>query len=122
MAEAFARIHGRGYVTAYSSGSAPSGTVNKRAIQFMLELDYDLSTHQSKPLTALPQVQWDAVITMGCGDQCPLLPTDFREDWQIPDPKDVSDETFREIRDTIEGRVIALIQDLIAAKSQSAQH
>ncbi len=120
MAEAFARIHGRGHVKAYSSGSSPSGVVNERAIQFMLELDYDLATHHSKSLSELPQVEWDAVIAMGCGDKCPLLPAKVRDDWNIADPKEVNDESFREIRDMIEGRVIALIQDLKDTKSETA--
>src|SRR6188474_2722070 len=102
MAEAFARLHGGDAVAAYSSGSRPSGHVNPRAIHFMAERGYDLSTHTSKPLTALPEGPFDAVITMGCGDACPHLPAHLHEDWPLPDPKHLSDEEFRKVRDLIE--------------------
>src|ERR1043166_3935930 len=75
MAEAFARIHGAGKVEPYSAGSRPSGRVNPRAIEFMKEVGYDLTTHRSKGLTELPPGVFDAVIGMGCGDEgCPLVP------------------------------------------------
>ena len=114
MAEAFARLHGEGKVEAYSSGSSPSGTINPRAIQFMKERGYDLTTHGSKPLTEIPQVPFDAAITMGCGDECPLVNAILREDWGIPDPKHLSDEGFREVRDLIEGKVVELLGRLTA--------
>lgn len=109
MAEAFTRIHGGERVEAYSSGSRPSGTVNPRAIEFMRELDYDLSQHGSKPLSEIPQVEFDAAITMGCGDECPLVRAKLREDWGIPDPKELSPEGFREVRDLIEQKVKDLL-------------
>lgn len=114
MAEAFAHLHGGGKVEAYSSGSKPSGIVNPRAIQFMKERGYDLTTHTSKPLTEIPQVPFDAAITMGCGDECPLVEAKVREDWGIPDPKHLSDEGFREVRDLIEKKVVELLQRLTA--------
>lgn len=110
MAEAFARMYGKGEVEAYSSGSRPSGMVNPRAIQFMKERGYDLTTHASKPLTEIPQVPFDAAITMGCGDECPLIDARLREDWGIPDPKHLNDEGFREVRDLIEGKVVELLR------------
>jgi arsenate reductase len=64
MAEAFARMHGAGVVEAYSSGSRPSGKVNPRAIEFMQERGYDLNRHASKPLSAIPDVEYDFAITM----------------------------------------------------------
>jgi protein-tyrosine-phosphatase len=110
MAEAFARMHGKGEVEAYSSGSRPSGMINPRAIQFMKERGYDLTLHHSKPLTAIPDVPFAAAITMGCGDECPLVHAALREDWGIPDPKHLSDEEFRQVRDLIEARVVGLLK------------
>jgi arsenate reductase len=117
MAEAFARLHGGAGVEAYSSGSRPSGQVNPRAVEFMRERGYDLATHHSKPLTALPAVEFDAAITMGCGDECPLLRAKVREDWGIPDPKHLPAEEFRRVRDLIEGKVKELLGRLTAPSS-----
>lgn len=112
MAEAFARLYGQGQVEAYSSGSRPSGQVNPRAITFMKELGYDLSTHHSKPLDSLPVVEYDAVITMGCGDSCPHVMAKMREDWAIPDPKHLPDDEFRKVRDLIAEKVRGLLAKL----------
>ena len=112
MAEAFARMRGGDQVEAYSSGSKPSGRVNPRAIEFMRERGYDLSAHTSKALTDLPDVDFDAAITMGCGDSCPFVRASFREDWGIPDPKEMSADGFREVRDLIEKKVNALLAKL----------
>ncbi len=113
MAEAFAKIHGADVIDAYSSGSHPSGKVNPRAIEFMQEIGYDLSKHTSKNLTEIPQIEYDYAITMGCGDECPMVRTKHREDWQIPDPKNLSPEEFRKVRDLIEDRVKELVTDRI---------
>ena len=110
IAEAFAKIHGAGKVEAYSSGSRPSGKVNPRAIEFMAELGYDLGKHGSKALTEIPQLEYDYAITMGCGDECPLVKAKNREDWGIPDPKNLPPEEFRKIRGSIEQKVKALLE------------
>jgi arsenate reductase len=102
MAEAFARMAG---VEAYSAGSRPSGRVNPKAIEAMKELGYDLSRHHSKSLDELPDVEFDVAVTMGCGDECPNLNAARREDWQIPDPKELPPEQFGEIRDLIARKV-----------------
>ncbi len=112
MAEAFARRLGQGKVQAYSAGSRPSGLVNPRAVEFMHEVGHDLETHKSKGLKELPDVEFDAVVTMGCGDECPVIRAKRREDWNIPDPKELPAEEFRAIRDLIETKVKALIDDL----------
>jgi protein-tyrosine-phosphatase len=117
MAEAFARTHGAGVIEAYSSGSRPSGKVNPRAIDFMRERNYDLSRHGSKSLSEIPQVEYDFAITMGCGDECPLVRARHREDWQIPDPKEMSPEEFRIVRDLIESRVKSLVASLRAEEA-----
>jgi len=110
MAEAFARIHGGDQVEVYSAGSRPSGTVNPKATAAMKELDYDLSTHDSKSLQDIPpDIEFDYVITMGCGDECPWVPAKSRDDWNVADPKHMSPDEFRKVRDDIEQRVKALI-------------
>ena len=112
MAEAFARVHGAGRVEAYSAGSRPSGQVNPNAVTSMKELGYDLSRHSSKTLTEIPDIEFDFVVTMGCGDQCPVLPTKYREDWEIRDPKAMPPDEFRAVRDLIEAKVKNLISRL----------
>jgi protein-tyrosine-phosphatase len=111
MAEAFARLHGGAGVEALSAGSKPSGVINPKAVRFMAELGYDLSTHDSK---SLDQVEgaFDAVITMGCGDSCPWVPARVREDWALPDPKHMDDEAYRGVRDTISAKVRDLLERL----------
>jgi len=109
MAEAFAKRHGQGKIEAYSAGSRPSGRVNPRAVEFMREVGYDLTGHQSKGLPKLPDVEFDVVVTMGCGDECPFVRAKQRKDWNIQDPKDMPPEEFRGVRDEIEARVKAAI-------------
>jgi protein-tyrosine-phosphatase len=110
IAEAFAHIYGGQDVEAYSAGSRPSGSVNPKAIESMKEIGYDLSTHKSKSLDDLPDVAWDLVATMGCGDECPFIRAEHREDWQIPDPKNMDTEEFRKVRDQISKKVRSLIK------------
>jgi len=112
MAEAFARQLGQGKVETYSAGSRPSGRVNPRAIEFMREIGYDLSTHRSKGLGALPEVEFDVVVTMGCGDDCPYIPGKRYVDWELDDPAGKAVEETRQIRDEIESRVDSLIASL----------
>jgi len=109
MAEAFARIYGGEGVEAYSAGSRPSGVVNPKAIESMREIGYDLATHESKSLDDLPDVEWDFVATMGCGDECPFVRAKRREDWQIPDPKEMNAADFRQVRDEIGEKVRSLL-------------
>ncbi len=112
MAEAFAKIHGKGKVEAYSSGSRPSGIINPKAIEAMKELGYDLTTHSSKSLDEIPDVEYDFVATMGCGDECPFVRAKIREDWQIPDPKHLEPEEFRKVRDLIEQKVKEMLEKI----------
>ncbi len=112
MAEAFANIHGKGKVEAYSSGSRPSGIINPKAIEAMKELGYDLTTHTSKSLNEIPDVEYDFVATMGCGDECPFVRAKLREDWQIPDPKHLEPEEFRNVRDLIEQKVKEMLEKI----------
>jgi len=112
MAEAFAKLRGNGRIDAFSSGSRPSGVVNPKAIAAMNQLGYDLAVHRSKGLTDLPDVEWDAVVTMGCGDACPSLRAKRRIDWQIPDPKHLPPDEFRKVRDLIDVHVKSLLAEL----------
>jgi protein-tyrosine-phosphatase len=112
MAEAFARMLGGPAVEAYSAGSRPSGKVNPKAIEAMREKNYDLAAHHSKSLNDLPPIDFDAAVTMGCGDECPNLRARRRDDWQIPDPKHMNPDQFREVRDLIESKVKQLLNEL----------
>ena len=112
MAQAFAKILGGEAVESYSAGSRPSGIVNPKAIESMREIGYDLSRHESKSLEEIPDVAYDAAVTMGCGDACPFVRAARREDWEIPDPKHLPPEEFRKIRDLIRSKVADLLKTL----------
>ena len=115
MAEAFARIHGAGLVEAASAGSRPSGRVNPKAVEAMREVGYDLTAHASKGLDAFNGRDVDVAVTMGCGDECPLVRAGRRVDWKIPDPRDMTPDEFRGVRDLIERQVRSLLADLARA-------
>lgn len=112
MAEAFARMFDRTGVEAHSAGSHPSGRVNPRAIESMRELDYDLSTHRSKSTREFEGIEFEVAVTMGCGDECPNLRARRREDWQIPDPKNLPPAEFAAVRNLIRQKVAELLETL----------
>lgn len=114
MAEAFTRMHGAGVVESHSAGSAAAGRVNPRAIAAMHERGYALEKHRSKSLAEIPDGSWDWVVTMGCGDACPWVPARHREDWALPDPKDMEPQAFAGVRDEIERRVLDLLDRMQA--------
>ncbi len=114
MAQAFARIYGAAKVEAYSAGSRPSGKINPKAVAAMQELGYNLSTHDSKGLDQLPDVTFEYAITMGCGDECPFLKAVHREDWAIPDPRNMEPEEFNKVRDLIKEKVLVLLSSINA--------
>lgn len=101
----------------WSAGSRPSGVVDPKAIAAMAELGYDLGSHSSKSLSEIPKVKYDYVITMGCGDECPFIPAGHHEDWDLPDPKMLPMEQFRQVRDQIGERVKEL-----AARIEAIDH
>ena len=111
MAEAFAHLYGGDGVEALSAGSKPSGQIKPKAVRFMAELGYDLLSHASKSLDEITG-EFDAVITMGCGDNCPWVPAKRREDWALPDPKHMDDDSYRAVRDEIAQRVKTLLATL----------
>ena len=113
MAEAFARIYGGARVESFSAGSRPSGKVNPKAIDAMRELGYDLSVHNSKGLAEFSGQEFDVVVGMGCGDEgCPLVKATRHLEWDIPDPKALPPEQFREVRDLIGRNVQQLLASL----------
>jgi arsenate reductase len=112
MAEAFARIHGGNTVEAFSAGSRPSGWINPKAVEAMKQIGYDLTEHRSKGLDEFNSKEFDAAVTMGCGDECPLVIAKQRVDWQIPDPKELPFDQFNRVRDLIERKVKELLNTL----------
>ena len=112
MAQAFAKIHGGDGVEAFSAGSRPSGRISPRAVEAMKEVGYDLTAHASKGLDDFNGKRFDAAVTMGCGDECPLVVAERRLDWQIPDPRHMPPEQFRQVRDLIEEKVKELLAEL----------
>lgn len=112
MAEAFARMLGGSDVEAYSAGSRPSGQINPKAIEAMRELGYDLSGQRSKALDELPDVEFDYVVTMGCGDGCPFVRARWRTDWELPDPKQMSPTEYRRVRDQIRENIHQMLRNI----------
>lgn len=113
MAQAFATIYGENNIEAYSAGSNPGGIVNPKAIEAMAGLGYDLTQHHSKNLDEVKGfAPFDVVITMGCGDACPWMPAKQFVDWEIPDPRNMDKDQFREVRDLIGKKVKELIERL----------
>jgi protein-tyrosine-phosphatase len=87
--------------------------VNPKAVEAMREHGYDLNGHRSKSLADVPDVEYDAVVGMGCGDEgCPLVRARRREEWNIPDPKALPPEEFRAVAGLIEEKVRALLSQL----------
>lgn len=78
----------------------------------MRERGYDLTTHASKSLEEFDGKPVTVAVTMGCGDACPLVLAERREDWNIPDPKEMPPEQYREVRDLIERKVKGLLAGL----------
>ena len=109
IAEAFANLHGSNKVLALSAGSNPSGSVNPKAIKLMKEVNYDLSKHESIHTDALPDIQIDKMVSMGCGDSCPTIRAKERIEWNIPDPKDMEEDEFRQVIKEIETKVLELL-------------
>ena len=109
IAEAAARMAVGDQWEIWSAGSRPGGRVHPLAIQLMDERGYDLRAHHSKGIDALPSRQWDIVVTMGCGDACPMLRAATRVEWDIPDPVGLPVDEARRIRDELIRRVRLLL-------------
>ncbi|SFQ53912.1 Protein-tyrosine-phosphatase [Amycolatopsis arida] len=117
MAAALLDHHARGRVTVRSAGSAPAETVNPAVVAAMAELGIDLSREFPKPLTTDAVRAADVVVTMGCGDACPVFPGKRYLDWRLDDPAGRPVEEVRPIRDEIDRRVRALLAALVPAGS-----
>jgi protein-tyrosine-phosphatase len=109
MAEGFAKKLGADMIESYSAGSRPSGVVNPKAIEAMRDAGSDISSNESKGFDSLPDCEWDAVVTMGCGDACPFIPARRRIDWDLPDPARMPQDEFNNVRNDIRRRVEELI-------------
>ena len=99
-------------VTVLSAGSAPADSVNPVAVEAMREVGIDIARNQPKVLTTEAVKESDVVVTMGCGDACPVYPGKRYVDWVVQDPHGQSLETVRDIRDDVQSRVTTLLREL----------
>jgi arsenate reductase len=115
MAAGYLTALGKGQIEVRSAGSIPGDKVNPVAVQAMAEEGIDISTQTPKILTTESVQASDVVITMGCGDACPIFPGKRYEDWKLDDPAGQGIDMVRKVRDDIRGRVEALIGELLPA-------
>jgi protein-tyrosine-phosphatase len=114
MAAALLDHYAQGRVHIRSAGSAPADQINPDVVTAMSELGIDISKAFPKPMTDEVVQAADAVVTMGCGDACPIYPGKRYEDWQVDDPADTDLDGVRRIRDDISQRVQALLAEVTA--------
>ena len=115
MAAALLDHHANGKVVVRSAGSDPADRLNPAVVAAMAEVGLDLSRELPKPLSEASVKAADVVITMGCGDACPIYPGKRYEDWQLQDPAGQPVEVVRGIRDEIDRRVRQLLTELVPA-------
>ena len=113
MAAALLDHHAAGKVTVRSAGSTPSAEVNPAVVRALDEVGIDISKEFPKPLTTEAVEGADVVVTMGCGDACPVYPGKRYLDWDLPDPSGKPLEAIRPIRDEIDRRVRRLLSELL---------
>ncbi|SDO38252.1 Protein-tyrosine-phosphatase [Nakamurella panacisegetis] len=116
MAAGFLTALSGGAIEVRSAGSVPADQVNPAAVEAMSEVGVDITAQVPKVLTSEAVRASDVVITMGCGDACPIFPGKRYEDWELEDPAGQGVEAVRPIRDEIRRRVEALIAELLPAK------
>ena len=116
MAAGLVTLRSEGRIHVRSAGSAPADEVNPAVVEAMAEVGVDLGEAFPKLLTDEAVRAADVVITMGCGDACPIYPGKRYEDWELDDPADQDLETVRRIRDEIDERVQALVSELAPAE------
>ena len=114
MAAGLLELRSGGSVTVRSAGSAPADEINPAVVEAMNEIGADLSEERPKPLDDDDVRRSDVVITMGCGDACPVYPGKRYEDWDLEDPAGKDLETVRRIRDEIDAHVQRLVAELVA--------
>jgi len=112
LAAGWLRHLSKGRVEVYSGGSMPGADLNAAAVEAMREVGIDISSEFPKPFAVEIVQAADVVITMGCGDTCPIFPGKRYEDWALDDPAGLGVEAVRPIRDEIRRRVEALLADL----------
>jgi arsenate reductase (thioredoxin) len=113
MAAALLERRAEGRVRVRSAGSAPADEVNPAVVAAMAEMGIDISSERPKRLTDESVAEADVVVTMGCGDACPVFPGKRYLDWELDDPSGKSVEGVRPIRDEIDRRVRALLAELV---------
>lgn len=113
MAAGLLAYHAAGRVDVRSAGSAPGETVNPSAVAVMAELGIDIGDESPRRLTDEAVLEADVVITMGCGDACPVFPGKRYLDWSVPDPAGLQPDAVRPIRDEIDRRVLLLLAELL---------
>jgi protein-tyrosine-phosphatase len=116
MAAALLDHHAAGRVIVRSAGSAPANEISPAVVAVMGELGLDLSKEFPKPLTTEAVEGSDVVVTMGCGDACPVFPGKRYLDWELPDPAGKQVEEVRLIRDEIDRRVRTLFEELVPSR------
>ena len=114
MAAGLVKLRSKGRIHVRSAGSAPGDEINPAVVDAMAELGIDMSEEFPKPLTDEVVRAADVVVTMGCGDACPIYPGKRYEDWVLDDPADQDVATVRRIRDEVDARVQTLVQELLA--------
>ena len=112
MAAGWLRHLSQGAVDVYSGGSSPASNLNEAAVAVMAEVGIDISGEHPKPWTTAVVQEADVIVSMGCGDTCPVYPGKRYEDWDLPDPAGKPIDTIREIRDEIAERVRHLLESL----------
>jgi len=112
MAAGYLRALAGGRIDVLSAGSEPKESINPVAVGVMAEEGIDIAAHAPRRLTTDAVRQADVVVTMGCGDACPVFPGKRYEDWELDDPAGQDTATVRSIRDDIRRRVEALIEEL----------
>jgi arsenate reductase (thioredoxin) len=120
MAAALLDRLGAGRVRVRSAGSEPARSLNPSVVEAMREVGIDVSLEFPKPLSDGAVRAADTVITMGCGDSCPIYPGKRYEDWDLEDPAGKDLATVRRIRDEIEVRVTRLLEELIGSRAGEA--
>ena len=119
MAAGFLRSLTGGAVDVRSAGSDPGPHVNPAAVEAMAEVGIDISDQAPKLLTSEAVEAADVVITMGCGDACPIFPGISYRNWELDDPAGRGIDAVRPIRDEIRSRVTALVTEILPARTQS---
>lgn len=104
-----------------SAGSIPSDRINPSAVAAMAEVGIDITGQHPKVLTVEAVKDSDVVITMGCGDACPIFPGKRYEDWHLPDPAGLDVSAVRPIRDDLRGRIEALLSEILPGSTMSSE-